>query len=304
MAMIAAVAASATLATCAFEIRPVSAYDQWSIDRTTGNCASCHGDFRATGYVSRNDGVAWAGGTSLHIGHRTTMLNGDCSTCHTSSRFPTALNVSSGGVGFARISCLGCHGRAEPGAGGAVTGAGLRQHHTSTGAATCGGAGCHADADPSTVTTAAESVKPPYYFTPDAAHPNKPTDPCNADGLESQVAPPLGLDNNGNNIYDVIDCSTVSVDPGTGPALALQGAWPNPARGSLRVVFRLPGTQPARLEAFDVNGRRLAVYDVGSMGAGTHVVDLAPNRALAAGIVLLKLTQGDRLLTSKATVIR
>lgn len=302
--LIAAVAACVTLATGAFDTRDASAYDQWSIDRTSGNCATCHGDFRASGYVSKNDNVAWTGGTSLHNGHRSTMLNGDCNTCHAASQFPTMLNSSNGGTGFSQIGCLGCHGRAEPSAGGMVTGTGLRQHHTRTGAATCGGVGCHTDANPATVTAAPENVQPPYYFTPDAAHPNKPTEACNGNSSESLLAPPLGLDNDGNNIYDMADCSTISVEPAGGSSLEFEGAWPNPARRGLRVAFTLSAAQPAVLEAFDVNGRRVVIHEVGSMGIGRHVVDLTPTRALAPGIYLLKLTQGGRVLTAKATVVK
>jgi hypothetical protein len=232
------------------------------------------------------------------------MLSGDCNTCHTGTRFPTSLSSSDGGTGFSPIGCLGCHGRAEPSAGGTVTGTGLRQHHTRTNSATCGGAGCHADADPATVTAALENVEPPYYFTPDAAHPSKPTQACNGDGSESLLAPPLGLDNNGNNVYDIADCSSVSVGPAGGSLLVLEGAWPNPARRGLRVAFTLSAAQPAALEAFDVKGRRVSIHEVGSMGIGRHVVELTPNRALAPGIYLLKLTQGSRVLTAKATVVK
>jgi hypothetical protein len=38
---------------------------------------------------------------------------------------------------------------------------------------------CHSDSDPANFTPAGEDTPPPYYFTPDADHPGKPTDPCN-----------------------------------------------------------------------------------------------------------------------------
>ena len=147
--------------------------------------------------------MAWANGVSLHNGHRTSMLSGDCDTCHGSSDLPVLLKTSTGGTGFAAIGCLGCHGRAEPAAGGAVKGAGLRQHHYRSGVTGC--LSCHSDANPAGFTTAAESVKPPYYFTPDTAHPNKPTDPCNGNNSESRLAGPLGLDNDGDTSYDGAD---------------------------------------------------------------------------------------------------
>jgi hypothetical protein len=184
-------------------IRPAGAFEQYSTNQAD-NCAACHGDFRASGYMSNADGVAWAGGASLHNGHRTNMLSGDCNVCHSgSSRFPVRLGSSTGGTGFPTISCLGCHGRAEPAAGGAVKGTGLRQHHYRSGVTAC--VSCHADANPTGHAVAPEALKPPYYFTPDAAHPSKPTDPCNGNGSESPLAGPLGLDNDGDTSYDGAD---------------------------------------------------------------------------------------------------
>src|SRR5512143_1849233 len=81
------------LETCA------DAYETWSTDRNTTNCAACHGNFRTTGYVSQVDGSAWlinGSPTNLHDGHRTVMLSGDCAACHSSaSRFPVSLSSSS-----------------------------------------------------------------------------------------------------------------------------------------------------------------------------------------------------------------
>jgi hypothetical protein len=48
-------------------------------------------------------------------------------------------------------------------------------------------------------------VLPPYYFTPDAAHPNKPTSPCNIAGKENYSGGSQGLDNDGDGIYDLLD---------------------------------------------------------------------------------------------------
>ncbi|MCL5022361.1 MAG: choice-of-anchor D domain-containing protein [Nitrospirae bacterium] len=162
---------------------------------STGNCANCHGAFASgpTPYVSQHDGVAWknpatGANLSIHDGHRTYMLNSDCNVCHTgSSRTPVYLGSSNGGTGFQTIGCTGCH-----------NGDGLRAHHENSGAYTC--YDCHSPGTPP-----AENVPLPYYFTPDAAHPNKPTDPCNANGSESAVAPAFGLDNDGNLLYDAAD---------------------------------------------------------------------------------------------------
>ncbi|UCE88815.1 MAG: choice-of-anchor D domain-containing protein, partial [Pseudomonadota bacterium] len=194
------------------------AYETYSVARTSGNCANCHGDFRASPYVSPRDGVSW--GDDLHDVHRNAMLGGDCNACHSASgRFPVILNSSVGGTGLDPLACVGCHGRAEPEASGQVRGSGLRQHHYNSGVTLC--VDCHGDANPTAFNTVAENIAPPYYFTPDAAHPNKPTDPCNPSGQENFAGSALGLDNDGDALYDQTDpdCQVavpnIVVDPAT-----------------------------------------------------------------------------------------
>ena len=179
------------------------AYNTYSADGSTGNCASCHGGFTTGPYISPADGQSW--GSDLHGIHRFNMLNGDCSTCHSSGgRSPVFLSSSVGGTGLDPISCAGCHGRAEPDAGGAVRSSGLRQHHFNSGVTVCNA--CHSDdTDPAVFTTAGENMLPPYYFTPDAAHPNKPTNPCSPNGEEDFAGGPTGLDNDGDTLYDQAD---------------------------------------------------------------------------------------------------
>jgi hypothetical protein len=123
------------------------------------------------------------------------------------------LESSSGGTGLDPIACLGCHGRAETDAGGAVTGAGLRQHHTNNNVTLC--SGCHpSDSNPASFATVGEDVLPPYYFLPDSAHPNKPYDPCNAGGVgEDVAADSAGTDNDGDNLYDEADPDCAAAEP-------------------------------------------------------------------------------------------
>ena len=163
-----------------------SAYTQYSISRSAGFCADCHGGFRDNPYISPK-GDNW--GDDAHDVHRRTMLNSDCDTCHQAGGFfPVRLFESVGGAGFPPIACVGCHGRDEdsvaPGTGDPIgSGAGLRQHHWNTGIQVC--LDCHDDSDPAAFTTAGENVAPLYYFTPDADHPNKPTDACSPNGEEN-----------------------------------------------------------------------------------------------------------------------
>jgi hypothetical protein len=91
-------------------------------------------------------------------------------------------------------------------------------------------------------------------------------------------------------------------DPGP-VAFALRGVFPNPAREGLRVGFSLRDTKPATLALFDVSGRQLTERRVDGMGAGSHVVELGGSR-LPAGLYVIRLTQGGRALTTRATVIR
>ncbi len=227
------VALAATLSITAVLLcgAPARAYSRYSVNRDATNCRGCHGDFRASGtYVSKSDGVQWKDpgtgtGMNLHDGHRTYMLSGDCSTCHGSgSRFPVLTYSSAGGTGLAPIACLGCHGRPEPNYGGGVSGVGLRQHHYRKGITVC--LDCHDDADPANFTTANEHTFPPYYAMPDANHPDKPANPCNIGGSEGAIAPPRGLDNDGDLVYD-----------GSEPECDLVPAH-KPTWGSLKALYR------------------------------------------------------------------
>jgi hypothetical protein len=94
---------------------------------------------------------------------------------------------------------------------------------------------------------------------------------------------------------------------GDGPparaGLALAGARPNPARADgVSLVFSLPDDAPAALELFDLAGRRVASRDVGVLGAGEHVVELAARRPLSPGLYLARLTRGGDRRTARVIV--
>ncbi|HEY6196500.1 MAG TPA: IPT/TIG domain-containing protein [Candidatus Eisenbacteria bacterium] len=92
---------------------------------------------------------------------------------------------------------------------------------------------------------------------------------------------------------------------GPGPwRLALAGAQPNPARGEIRAWFTLPSREPARMELFDVAGRRVARREVGDLGPGRHSLVLGSSPRLGAGLYFLRLAQGGRVLSARVAVVR
>jgi tripartite motif-containing protein 71 len=127
------------------------------------------------------------------------------------------------------------------------------------------------------------------------------------------VAPPgswyklSAVDLNGNeSAYAVLAPSpTASVGDQPRAAFVLDGVRPNPTSGrTLAVAFALPSAEPAQLEVSDVMGRLVTRRDVGAMGAGPHVVDLASGRTLAPGLYLVRLSQGTQARVARVVVIR
>ena len=217
----------------------VFAYQQWSDNggnSPVGRCAECHADFNAGSYISLHDSEPW--NEDLMDGHKN-MVASDCKACHrTGGNKPVYIGLSDGENGLSATSCLGCHGRDADKAGPArcVTGdpatidpancgmgVGLRQQHYNAGELVC--LDCHDDALPpglpeSIAMPVSESIEPPNYFTPDTSHPDKPTDPCNADpvpGNENKYGT-TGLDNDGDGSRDMgdTDCQTGSDSDGDG----------------------------------------------------------------------------------------
>jgi len=86
--------------------------------------------------------------------------------------------------------------------------------------------------------------------------------------------------------------------------LALHGARPNPAVGSLAIRFSLPASGPARLEIFDVRGRRCWSAEVGGMGPGTHVLRPAPAVGWRPGVYFARLRRAGEERTARLVLVR
>jgi hypothetical protein len=85
---------------------------------------------------------------------------------------------------------------------------------------------------------------------------------------------------------------------------ALIGATPNPSRDGLTVALSLPDGAAARLEAWDVSGRRVVSRDVGSLGPGDHVVTLVRPGVLPPGLYLLRLSRAGNSQVTRACIVR
>lgn len=115
----------------------------------------------------------------------------------------------------------------------------------------------------------------------------------------------LDLNGNESGYALVTPGGTTDVPAGPPLAFALEGARPNPTAGrELAVQFVLPSAAPAQLELLDVSGRRVITREVGALGAGRHVVDLAADRRLAPGLYLVRLTQGANLRVARVAVLK
>jgi hypothetical protein len=153
-----------------------------------GGCKTCHGDFRGP---TSTKGTVFPNNNNHDMHRNAANMATACNLCHTGTsdtRVPTFIGTSNGTANNSGLGCTGCH-----------VSAGLRAHHLNNGVAEC--LDCHeAEAAP------AENVKPPYYGTPDtkASNPGNTVQVANTNENWS-VGDFLGLDNDGNNLYDVTD---------------------------------------------------------------------------------------------------
>jgi hypothetical protein len=84
---------------------------------------------------------------------------------------------------------------------------------------------------------------------------------------------------------------------------ALLGARPNPARGTIRLAFSLPAAGSARMEVFDVRGRRCYARDVGDLGPGRHVIALDESEAWRPGIYFMRLQRAGETRVARVVLM-
>lgn len=98
----------------------------------------------------------------------------------------------------------------------------------------------------------------------------------------------------------------VSTEPGDASeraAFALSTPYPNPTTGGATIPFALGAATAARVEVYDLLGRRVAVLLDETLPEGAHTVRL-DGGALAAGTYLVRLSAGTETATTRLTVLR
>lgn len=98
--------------------------------------------------------------------------------------------------------------------------------------------------------------------------------------------------------------SEVWVDTPPRARFALLGARPNPTLGGLALSFSLPDVAPARIEMFDVSGRRVLVHDLVSQPPGDQTLSLDETLRLGPGLYLIRLTQGNHTAVARIALVR
>ncbi len=175
-----ALLAVTTLALAAVGTTTSQAYEDYS------GCATCHGDFRG---ATSTKGTVFPGNNNHDMHRNAANMATACNLCHSgSSRVPTFIGSSTGTANNVGIGCSGCH---EP--------AGLRKHHK------VNGTDCYDCHNPEE-TPLTENTKPPYFGTADTKAKNPANTVLTANTNENwSVGDFLGLDNDGNNLYDLAD---------------------------------------------------------------------------------------------------
>jgi len=113
------------------------------------------------------------------------------------------------------------------------------------------------------------------------------------------------IDRNGNE-SEFVTASAGVAGTGVGEPVAfgLHGTLQNPVRGDrLDVAFSLAREGVARLEMFDVSGRRVADRDLGRLEAGAHTARISGATRIATGIYHLRLSQNGETRSVRVAVI-
>lgn len=97
--------------------------------------------------------------------------------------------------------------------------------------------------------------------------------------------------------------SPVGVPPRTIPLRLAVRPVRNPVRGTLELVVELPVREPFAAELLDVTGRRIARREWSALEPGRHTLDLGSLAGHAAGILFVRVQQGNRTGTTRVALL-
>ncbi len=225
-------------------LHPSAGYPRYRDPMTnTGNCSACHGAFTDS---TSPKGTTFPSGNKHEMHRAATSMDTDCNLCHSNGDNRNPYTYTSNGTASNQgLGCSGCH-----------VGAGLRAHHVANGIDICND--CHLPE-----LSVPENVKPPYYGTIDtkADHPENLIPTANTNENWS-VGDYLGLDNDGNNLYDAADFAC-------GPYQVLSVT---PVGNDIQITWKTAG------------GRRDAVQSAATLG-GAYTNVSSPMTIMGIGVV-------------------
>ena len=94
-----------------------------------------------------------------------------------------------------------------------------------------------------------------------------------------------------------------AADPAPTGGLHLAPPRPNPADAHVAITFSLAAPGPARVEVFDLLGRRLQTAWDGRLAGGDHRIE-ADVAALPSGVYAVRLEAGGQTRTQQLTIVR
>lgn len=116
---------------------------------------------------------------------------------------------------------------------------------------------------------------------------------------ECTVVSVLAADTDHRLLRATVTTEAISI-PG---AYTLHQNYPNPFNPSTVISFSLPGTEQARLEIYNITGRKIATLVDDRLEAGTHSFEFDAGD-IASGIYVYRLTAGEYSATRKMLLLR
>jgi hypothetical protein len=87
------------------------------------------------------------------------------------------------------------------------------------------------------------------------------------------------------------------------PTVLAVRALANPACAKLEVTCDLPGREPARVEVYDVSGRRVNQREVAVAAAGTVTIEAGHGANIYPGVYWVRVGQGVRPPATRMVVV-